>query len=469
MRIHGLSNHGCLTWIWRTAVAGMSVICLMHDAAFASGEAILHFTNTGSYVFEPLSIGCVVEVGVATYSACPDDDRAFFESAAYIDCCDTNWIHSGSWCLPMHCDHRAFVRAGASCTTQAPGLYAVWLRGGVEFGWCFCPAPPDICFADGSGSAYQGAVYRFRATSAGRSDWAAEFNTIFADIGEAIPPNRIARSAALLGSLDSSVQATALLRAGTFRYALGVSYDPTLAQWDGTIPITGGNGEYELHIRQMDFDDESMDVDSNGRFNVLDVDTLSSRVGSTEASDLRFWDFNGNGTIDADDIQILDELVRLGLDSGIVGDIDNDGHMDCPAADIASYAFHLGDPGYRIELDADLDGDADTNDFMMIQAHWPDCNGNGVLDACDIIAGVLTDLNDDGIADECQMIGDWDGNGSVDLIDHQALTWCLFGPDRDAAPAPPHSAGDCFVFFDADRDRDVDLEDFATLMRAVGE
>jgi WD40 repeat protein len=43
-----------------------------------------------------------------------------------------------------------------------------------------------------------------------------------------------------------------------------------------------------------------------------------------------------------------------------------------------------------------------------------DCNGNGVLDSCDIGAGTSVDLNSDGIPDECAVCRDTDGDGFGD-------------------------------------------------------
>jgi hypothetical protein len=43
---------------------------------------------------------------------------------------------------------------------------------------------------------------------------------------------------------------------------------------------------------------------------------------------------------------------------------------------------------HAIALEADLVG--------------PDCNGNGVLDACDVTAGIATDDDGDGVLDDCE-------------------------------------------------------------------
>ncbi len=54
-----------------------------------------------------------------------------------------------------------------------------------------------------------------------------------------------------------------------------------------------------------------------------------------------------------------------------------------------------------------------------------DCNGNGVLDECDIAGGASADCNSNGVPDECEV--DTDGDGLIDDCDA-----CPFDPDDDA-------------------------------------
>jgi hypothetical protein len=55
-----------------------------------------------------------------------------------------------------------------------------------------------------------------------------------------------------------------------------------------------------------------------------------------------------------------------------------------------------------------------------------DCNGNGVLDACDIASGVSEDINDNGYPDECET-SDFDGDGVADIADNCIAT---YNPDQ---------------------------------------
>ncbi|MCH2149984.1 MAG: hypothetical protein MK095_11180, partial [Phycisphaerales bacterium] len=65
----------------------------------------------------------------------------------------------------------------------------------------------------------------------------------------------------------------------------------------------------------------------------------------------------------------------------------------------------------------------------------PDCNGNGLPDAGDIADGTSDDTDGNGIPDECECLGDIDGNGSVNVTDLLTVIadWgCSTGCDGDA-------------------------------------
>jgi hypothetical protein len=61
--------------------------------------------------------------------------------------------------------------------------------------------------------------------------------------------------------------------------------------------------------------------------------------------------------------------------------------------------------------------------------------------------------------------GDWDADGDVDLVDYDAFSRCLNGPNQPPQATPPVTAEECIRTFDADRQGDVDLQDFAAFAR----
>jgi hypothetical protein len=87
-----------------------------------------------------------------------------------------------------------------------------------------------------------------------------------------------------------------------------------------------------------------------------------------------------------------------------------------------------------------------------------DCNANGVWDDVDIRDGVSEDRNGNRMPDGCEVRGDWNHDGVIDLDDFTdrwlGFAACLTGPDR--ALHGPWCAP-----FDFDFDVDVDLADVA--------
>jgi hypothetical protein len=77
-----------------------------------------------------------------------------------------------------------------------------------------------------------------------------------------------------------------------------------------------------------------------------------------------------------------------------------------------------------------------------------DCNRNGRVDACDILAGSSMDVNGNGTPDECEPPADLDGDGDVDFADLLILL-SAWGPCRGSAAAacPADLTGDGVVGF----------------------
>jgi glucose/arabinose dehydrogenase len=84
-----------------------------------------------------------------------------------------------------------------------------------------------------------------------------------------------------------------------------------------------------------------------------------------------------------------------------------------------------------------------------------DCNENQVDDACDILAGTSRDVNGNGVPDECECVGDLDGDGTTGLSDLAILLAAYNTCTGDPGYNP-----------DADIDDSgcVDLADLATLL-----
>ncbi|UCC32212.1 MAG: hypothetical protein JSU86_08000, partial [Phycisphaerales bacterium] len=114
---------------------------------------------------------------------------------------------------------------------------------------------------------------------------------------------------------------------------------------------------------------------------------------------------------------------------------------------------------------ADVDAD-DALDLVVINAG---AHEMAVL-LNESVAPISEDCNGNGLPDECQVYGpgDYDGDGSVDLVDVAALCTGWAGP----GVSPPPPSPDCGVayedVFDFDTDGDVDLHDAAAFQVLFG-
>jgi len=94
--------------------------------------------------------------------------------------------------------------------------------------------------------------------------------------------------------------------------------------------------------------------------------------------------------------------------------------------------------------------------FLRIGPH--DCNANEMPDTTDIERGISRDRNGNGIPDECELFGDFNGDSRLDLRDYQGMQLCLGAPSADL-PGPRCSR--------LDLDGDVDLNDYRALAALV--
>ncbi len=182
-----------------------------------------------------------------------------------------------------------------------------------------------------------------------------------------------------------------------------------------------------------------------------------------------------------------------------LGDIDNDGDMDAVAA-------HFYDA--NVAIFPGINGDCNANgihdDCDLADDPGSDCNANGILDVCEAATGAMADCNGNLVPDGCELaandcdfndvideceiaadpgvdcnlngtldaceifvVGDFNGDGSIDSADYQSFEVVLKGPD--AALNAPNGCGSMYrTAFDVDDDGDVDLADFAAFSELLG-
>jgi len=106
-----------------------------------------------------------------------------------------------------------------------------------------------------------------------------------------------------------------------------------------------------------------------------------------------------------------------------------------------------------------------------LRASLGDCDTNGMLDLCEINAGVLVDCNNNSIPDACDVMSavDFDADGDQDLDDYAGFADCMAAPGSKAAGITPECQPACVVAFDLNGDGQINLADYASLQSILGQ
>lgn len=170
---------------------------------------------------------------------------------------------------------------------------------------------------------------------------------------------------------------------------------------------------------------DNVDVNYDGRLTQGDVAAIyllfgpSTDENGNPLSSAKF-DFNGDGTVDAGDLEILQSLIDGGGNTGVFGDVNRDEDLcflDQIDVDIFNHDYQIDSSSYDITLDKNLDGVLDSFDYfayineVVPLLRDPDYNQDGVADSgdvaslIDVFAGgnppstIDPDYNNDGVAD----------------------------------------------------------------------
>lgn len=203
---------------------------------------------------------------------------------------------------------------------------------------------------------------------------------------------------------------------------IGMYYDSGLDAWVSDAGLEARGGDLALHAVGVGFEDAALDVDGDGRFAANDATALNDLIPSTDPSDLMRWDFDRSGEIGEPDVEFLQMLLSVGLGAGVLGDFNLDNVADCD--DLAAILdaidneedpfddYVIGDAEYRIELDADLDGDNDADDWYIIYGllQPADINRDGEVNSVDFVQYLNLYNAQDPAAD-------MNGDGQVNSVD----------------------------------------------------
>lgn len=205
---------------------------------------------------------------------------------------------------------------------------------------------------------------------------------------------------------------------------IGVTFDELTDTWTYQQMMSGGPGMVSFSPTTLEFRDVDFDVNEDGRFNALDIQELADNIGTMDANFIARWDIDQDGAIDQDDVDFMQMLIDAGLDSGVFGDADGDGDVDCTDRDamVAAQGLTLCDEGYNIALDANVNGVINQADLNAMDAIPPsplgDIDKDGDVDGADLsqlLAAWETsnpdaDLNDDGVvngSDLATLLANW--------------------------------------------------------------
>jgi hypothetical protein len=221
------------------------------------------------------------------------------------------------------------------------------------------------------------------------------------------------------------------------------------------------NGDSVLDVCEIDVDSDAPggpfhctdacdpDCNDNGVPDACDIaDGTSSDIDANDVPD-ECEDCNGNGLPDGFEIAqgdaadcnmngLPDECdIADGLEEDCDGDgvpdacaiaadpdldLDGDGVLDacqdCDGNGFPDFIEIVLDPGLDCDesgvldvCEIDADGGAPGGPYFCTADCDPDCNANGVPDACDVADGTSADVNGNGVPDECE---DCNGNGALD-------------------------------------------------------
>jgi hypothetical protein len=191
-------------------------------------------------------------------------------------------------------------------------------------------------------------------------------------------------------------------------------------QYGASIPNQSLASGDVIEIGSASLADATADANQDGRFNAADATEVASWIGQSPVPDevLRAADFNDDGAITQDEVDLLNQLLGLGLGSGVFGDANGNGVANCDdltAAD-AAWGTSFGQSGYFVALDLNLDVDltnADRVAFYRLIGR-ADFNLDGFKDFFDY---------DDYLA----AFGDglpsavWNSDGFIDGFDYDAF------------------------------------------------
>jgi hypothetical protein len=249
-----------------------------------------------------------------------------------------------------------------------------------------CPSetgPEWICWSEyphGYAWAVVSAFYTFTTVGAGSAEVTSSLTmTDVSPVDESKLQFNIS-GAALNGTLE---YATLLITSpyGSKSSNLG---DNGNGDWSGSGTIDWSAGSNSVWAFSINAGPTGIDANGDGRSNSADASYIATQIGQVNEQ----LDFDGDGLVDQHDVDLYNSWLALGLDQGVMGDLDDDGDYDCDdygAMVTTLFAYNLGDAGYMFELDENFDGKLDIADYNALRDAFfsADFDGSGFVDTDD--------------------------------------------------------------------------------------
>ncbi|MGE4620348.1 MAG: metallophosphoesterase family protein, partial [Planctomycetota bacterium] len=184
---------------------------------------------------------------------------------------------------------------------------------------------------------------------------------------------------------------------------------------DGIIDVCDDDLDGDTIPNDCDTDQTpGVDCDLNGSLDSCDLVTGATDCDLDGVPDVCQLDTDNDGTIDVCDDDLDGDTIpndcdidqSAGLDCDLNGSLDScdliAGASDCDLNAVPDVCqIDTDNDGTIDDCDDDLDGDNIPNDCDIDQSTGVDCDSNGTLDSCDISSGSATDCDNNEIPDSC--------------------------------------------------------------------
>ncbi|MGP1310397.1 MAG: hypothetical protein ACTS27_09395 [Phycisphaerales bacterium] len=156
------------------------------------------------------------------------------------------------------------------------------------------------------------------------------------------------------------------------RTSPGLTFDAMTGEWTATVTNVPAPGDGVLQPTMFTFDRNTFDIDDDGAFTQDDIDDIALLVGTPVGPNdpLGVYDVDGDEEIDADDVDILQDIFDAGLGS-CVGDANGDQAVDLDDLNLVlAYFGSEVEDADSVGADVNDDGYVDLQDLNLVNGNF---------------------------------------------------------------------------------------------------